>query len=646
MRVLEAILIDEIKSKYERVEDRLTMTESDLLESEDRGISELLELLYPYVKEHKLWFLGLNLTAIVAAISQTLIPVTIGSVIDNVLVNLDKHILRNSFFILLGLTFLDLLAQSGQRYTGVQFAQRVIFDIRQDLFKTLQDQELDFYAKETTGQIMARSIEEVYSLRDILTWSYRITVLVTFLFIGALVSMLNLGFQGMAVGNYGPFALAGVFFVIPVIIFKVVTSSSSRNRQIFYNTRLKNGEMSETMAENLSGIHTVKSFGREQEQIEIFNVKNQEFYDAALKGAWVRGTMQPGIIFIIGSALIFLVFVGGYLVSIASITPGNFITFMLLALQIAVPGRFVGWVGIVAQDANSAAIRLNEIFDAEVGIKEVEDPSVLADIDGKIKFDNVSFAYPSSNHTLHNINLEINPGEKIVLLGPTGAGKSTLINLIPRLFDPDEGQVLIDGHDISKLTLESLRHHIGIVHQDAFLFTMTIHDNIAFGRPDATRDEVIEAAKAAQIHEYIMTLDEGYETIVGERGVTLSGGQRQRVTIARALLKDPEILIFDDSVSAVDPKTEAYIMQNLEEASKNRTTIIISQRASSLKFVDRVVVLDKGHISQNGDHSSLMQEEGIYRDFINAVNTQVKFMDWGPEEEEDSSTVEMPQEGQ
>lgn len=590
---------------------------------------ELIDLLKPYARKHWKYFAALNFTAIAAAVSQTLIPLSIGRVVDNVLPQKDYNALFIAFLGLLGLTLLDLLAQSGARFSGVKFAQGVTFDIRQDLFQTLQEQELEFYSRETTGQIMSRSIEEVFSLRDILTWAYRITTLVIFLFLGAIFSMLQLGFKSIGNGNYGPFYLAGVFIVIPIVIYYVVIRSSSRNREIFYNTRFKYGEMTEQMAENLSGIHSVKSFGREEEQVQIFNVKNQEFYDAALKGAWVRGTMQPGVIFIISSALICLVFVGGYLVSINSITAGNFVTFMLLSLQIAVPGRFVGWVGIVAQDANSAAVRLNEIFEADVSIKEKEEAVELENIRGEISFENVNFMYPNSDtHVLENINLNVQPGEKVALLGPTGSGKSTLIALIPRFFDPKSGRILVDGKDIRDYKLKSLRHNIGIVHQDPFLFTMTVHDNIAFGRPEATRDEVISAAKAAQIHDYIMTLDEGYDTIVGERGVTLSGGQRQRVTIARVILRNPKILIFDDSVSAVDPKTEALIQENLEEASIDRTTIIISQRPSSLRYVDRIIVMDMGRIAQDGTHEELMEEEGIYQDFINAVNTQVKFMDW------------------
>ncbi|MGB1899379.1 MAG: ABC transporter ATP-binding protein [Candidatus Kariarchaeum pelagius] len=608
------------------------------------NLKELIDLLKPYIKSHKYWFVFLNIIAIVAAIAQTMFPLIIGDAIDNAFSDLDLITLQSTFFILIGLVLLDLLAQFGARYIGLNFAQRIIFDIRQNIFIKLQNQELDFYSKETTGQIMAKTMEEVYSLRDILTWGYRMSILMIFLFLGAISSMITLGISEIPNNNFGPFYLALAFFVIPVIIFITISKTSANNRLVFYNARFKFGEMSEAMAENLSGIHTVKSFGSENEQIEIFNEKNHEFYDAALKGAQVRGLLQPGVIFIIGLAIVFLVFIGGYLVSIESITPGTFITFMLLSLQIALPGRFIGWVGIITQDANSAAIRLNEIFKSTISVNDYPNAKAYDNVDGKIQFSNVTFSYDNNSLALNDINLKIAKGENIVLLGQTGSGKSSLVNLIPRFFDPISGQVLIDNIDIKDFTLNSLRRNIGVVHQDAFLFTMSIHDNIAFGKPNASREEVIISAKAAQIHEYIMTLDHGYDTIVGERGVTLSGGQRQRVTIARVLLKNPKILIFDDSVSAVDPKTEKLIMENLKNVSSNRTTIIISQRASSLKFADRIVVLDGGTIKQIGSHSELITVEGIYKEFIKAVNEQVKFMDWSDNDEQKNLSKIIPEE--
>ena len=591
-------------------------------------MNEVLELLIPYTKRHKKEFLGLNISIISAAIAQALIPLKISSIIDNGLIHRNKQVLYSGFFILLLLTMMDFMSQMGQRLFSNRYSNGVIYDIRQDLYVALQYQEIEYYSSETIGQIMARSIEEVLALRELLTWGYRITGLLTFLFITSFIAMVGISLP-----------LSLVFLLLPVLLYRYVTGSSQRNVKLFYDARVKYGDLNDSLAEDLTGIKTVKSFGRELEQIAIFNVKNQEFFDASMKTVKIRSSLQAGAIFLISIGLVILVFLGGILLDQNQLTPGEYVAFMLLVLQITVPGRFTGWIGIILQNAQSAAIRLNEIFNAPVAIQEKIDPQSLQNFSGNIKFENVSFKYPAAKnfanaHTLHEINLEIPAGQKVALLGPTGSGKSSLINLIPRFFDPIEGRVLVDGIDLKHISLKSLRGQIGIVHQEAFLFTLSLHDNIAFGRSNATREQVIEAAKAAQIHEYIMTLEDGYDTIVGERGVTLSGGQRQRVTIARTLLHNPKILIFDDSVSAVDPETEAKIQESLESASSSRTTIIISQRPSSLKYVDRIIVLDKGRIVQDGTHSELMKEDNIYKDFINAVETQIKFFDWSQKIEE------------
>jgi ABC-type multidrug transport system fused ATPase/permease subunit len=565
----------------------------------------------------------MNVGTITAVVSQTLIPVTISRIIDKALESNTKSIVVEGFFIIVLLGIIDLLSNMSQRFSSVRFSQNMMYDIRQDLYETLQYQELGFYSKETVGQIMSRTIEEVFSLRDILTWGYRIANLVTFLFIASFIVMLQISFE-----------LSIIFLIIPVIIIYIIKTSSSKNLQLFYDARFKYGEMNEVLAENLSGIQTVKSFGKEEEQIATFNVKNQEFYDAAFKTVGIRATLMPGMIFLISMALISLVFIGGVFVSRDLISPGNFVAFMLLVLQIAIPGRFIGWFGIILQDANSAAVRLNEIFNAPDLVKDKIDAKVMDQIKGEITFRHVSFDYPQTPHTLHDINITIPNGQKVALLGPTGAGKSSLINLIPRFFDPTTGSILIDGIDIRNITKRSLRSHIGIVHQEAYLFTLSIYDNIAFGNANATKEEVIAAAQAAQIHDFVSTLEEGYDTIVGERGVTLSGGQRQRVTLARTLVQNPKILIFDDSVTAVDPETEAKIQSSLQSAATERTTIIISQRPSSLRYVDRIIVLDNGHVVQDGTHTELQQVDGIYQQFLDALSTQIQFLDWDEQSKE------------
>ncbi|MCY3411078.1 MAG: ABC transporter ATP-binding protein [Candidatus Heimdallarchaeota archaeon] len=579
----------------------------------------------PYVKKYYILFFLVGLSTMIAALAETLIPIQVGIITDEVLPIKDKTGLLIGFFILLGLAILDLFMNFSMRYFVVRFAQRIIFDLRQDIFMALQEQELKFFSKENTGQIMERSISEIFSLRDLLTWGLRITFLVVFLFASAIISMISVSVE-----------MALIFVLIPILIIGFVSWFAGKNKQVFYDARYKMAEVSDTLAQNLQGIQTVKSFGREKEQEEIFNVKNQAFFDASMKTAKVRATIIPGMVIIISLALIFLVFLGGAFVATNRITVGQFITFMLLSLNLAVPGRFLGWIGIVAQDANSAAIRLGEIFDAEVDIYDSPDAENITLVDGDLKFDHISFGFEGENNILCDFSLHIPAGQKVALLGATGSGKSTLINLIPRFFDPTGGRILLDDKDIkTQFTVRSLRSHISIVHQEAFLFTLSLHDNIAFGNPSASRERVIEAAKAAHIHEFIVSLEDGYETLVGERGVTLSGGQRQRVTIARTLLKNPEILVFDDSVSAIDPETEAKIQESLERASKRRTTIVISQRPSSLRYVDRIIVLSDGKIVQDGKHDSLMLQQGIYKDFINTVTDQVKFMNWDQEIEEE-----------
>ena len=553
-----------------------------------------------------------------AATAQTLIPLKISDIIDQTLADANKSSLLIGFIILLGFTLLDLLANMIQRRFTVKMSQNVIFDLRQDLFEVLQSHELEFYSKESVGQIMSRSIEEVYSMRELLTWGYRITALVTFLFIGSIISIMRFSWQ-----------LGLVFMIIPIIVVVLTTKTSARNKELFYGARFKFGELSEVLAENLSGIQTVKSFGAEDEQIQNFNIYNQEFYEASMKTAGVRARIIPGMIFLIASMMVGLVFLGGGMVAMGELTVGNFVAFMLLSLNIAIPGRFLGFIGILIQDGNSAAIRINEILQAPPFLDEDKSANDIDTISGKIEFDNVSFGYPNANNSLCNINFTINPGEKIALLGKTGSGKSSLINLLPRFFDPTEGRILIDDKDIkTAFTIHSLRKQIGIVHQESFLFTVSIHENIAFGCAGASREDVIKAAKAAQIHDFIETLEDGYDTIVGERGITLSGGQRQRVSIAQTIMTQPKILIFDDSVSAIDPKTESRIQEALQDSMEDRTTIIISQRPSSLQYVNKVFVLDEGRIIQSGTHDELMKIEGAYRDYITQVYENVKFMDW------------------
>ena len=581
--------------------------------------------LFPYVKRKFKLFLPMVLLITIGAVAQTYIPLQVRDIIDNVLNNLQvsshSQLIFNSFLIIVGLSSIDWLTEISARFLNNRFNQGIQFEIRQDIYKVLQSQELEFYSMESIGQIMARTFEEVASLRELLGWGLRILLLIIILYFSAAIVMLQTSV-----------VLGLVYLLLAPIVLATLSKISRNNAKIFYNTRFKFGEVNEVMAESYSGIKTVKSFGRELDQIEHFNNINNEFFHTAMKEINVRSTLQPMMILFINIGVVVVLFIAGLALNFTFITSGDFIAFMLLTINLVNRGRFLGDLSISVEMGNAAAKRLNEVLKSKTYLTEREDPIPIPDDGLDIDFENVTFRYPEAHvNSLENVSFTIPAGEKVALLGTTGSGKTTLVNLIPRFFDPIEGDIYISGQNIKDYSLTELRRKVGIVHQDNFLYTMTIRENIAFGNPNATDEEIIIAAKIAQIHDFISDLPDGYNTIVGERGVTLSGGQRQRVAIARAVLPNPMILVFDDSVSAVDPETEAKLQDTIGGAATNRTIIVISQRPSSLRYVDRILVLDKGRIVQDGTHEELKSCDGIYKRFTKAVESQIKFIAWDKE---------------
>jgi len=581
--------------------------------------------LFPYVKRKFKLFLPMVLLITIGAVAQTYIPLQVRDIIDNVLNNLQvsshSQLIFNSFLIIVGLSSIDWLTEISARFLNNRFNQGIQFEIRLDIYKVLQSQELEFYSMESIGQIMARTFEEVASLRELLGWGLRILLLIIILYFSAAIVMLQTSV-----------VLGLVYLLLAPIVLATLSKISRNNAKIFYNTRFKFGEVNEVMAESYSGIKTVKSFGRELDQIEHFNNINNEFFHTAMKEINVRSTLQPMMILFINIGVVVVLFIAGLALNFTFITSGDFIAFMLLTINLVNRGRFLGDLSISVEMGNAAAKRLNEVLKSKTYLTEREDPIPIPDDGLDIDFENVTFRYPEAHvNSLENVSFTIPAGEKVALLGTTGSGKTTLVNLIPRFFDPIEGDIYISGQNIKDYSLTELRRKVGIVHQDNFLYTMTIRENIAFGNPNATDEEIIIAAKIAQIHDFISDLPDGYNTIVGERGVTLSGGQRQRVAIARAVLPNPMILVFDDSVSAVDPETEAKLQDTIGGAATNRTIIVISQRPSSLRYVDRILVLDKGRIVQDGTHEELKSCDGIYKRFTKAVESQIKFIAWDKE---------------
>ena len=579
---------------------------------------EFLKFIYPYTKEHKYSFSITLFFVLIGCYTAIEVPLEIG-VLINTLPNIQfASDVYNAFLILFALAVLDYIAQFGVRIAGTNYQRDVMESIRRDVFKKLHEQEMAYYSKETTGQLMERTVDEVYQFQEILAWGVRIVS--TIIIVSAVVIALMFLTSPL---------LAFIFALTYPILLYVLNKTSKKNAKTFYEARLRFGNLSEVMAENLSGIKTVKSFGREKEQVDIFKKKNTDYIDTSNELVAVKSFLQPGMIAVYSIAVVTFLASGGFFLYSNLISAGLFASFVLLILRLGQQTRFLGDLGIDLLMADSSSIRLNEVLKAKLVLEDDPDADIMTEMTGRIEFKNVSFVYPGNSFKyFDNVNLEIRPGEKIALLGPTGSGKTTLVNLIPRFLDPSEGTDLIDEKDIKHLSRKSLRQFIQVVHQDNFLYTITLYENIAFGRPSADLDEVIHYSEASQIHGFINSLANKYDTIVGERGVTLSGGQRQRTTIARGLLVRPKIIIFDDSVSAIDPETEAKIQETISQINKDITLIVISQRPSSLKFVDRIIVLDEGTIIQQGSHNELMLVDGLYKRFINSVKKQVKFIDW------------------
>jgi ATP-binding cassette subfamily B protein len=369
--------------------------------------------------------------------------------------------------------------------------------------------------------------------------------------------------------------------------------------------------------ENISGQRVVKAFARKQYEMEKFERDNKELLQRSIRAERLSAINWSLMRLLTEMSLAIILWYGGRQVISTELTLGTLMSFNMLLGQLLGPIRMLGWQVSMVQRTIASGERIFEILDTQADVRDKPGAKPIGKIEGRVTFENVSFAYDGVNMVLKNINLDVSPGETVAILGGTGSGKTTLINLIPRFYDVTEGRILIDGIDIRDVTVESLRRQIGIVTQETFLFSASLRDNIAYGNPEATDHEIMEAAKAAHIHDFIMSLPDGYDTIIGERGVGLSGGQKQRVAIARALLMDARILLLDESTSSVDVETEMQIQQAFSRLLKDRTAFIIAQRLSTVRDADRVIVLDNGRIAEEGTHEELLQLGGIYTAIYN-----------------------------
>lgn len=490
-----------------------------------------------------------------------------------------------------------------QWYLSELIGQRVIYEMRRSIHEHLQILPPSYFTNMGTGQVMSRLTSDIDAVQQFFGYGALLLVQMVILMfvVGTYLALLN-------------WQLMLATCITFPILFKTVFWLDHNVRPAWKKVREVMGELTETLQENISGIRVVKAFAREPYEIEKFAAKNRAHYDANMDRAGIESVGQPHLDFLTGISFVFVVCLGGYLVVNEKMSLGTLLAFNGLVWSVIWPIRMLGWLVNTSEQALAAAPRLFEILDAVPSIRNAPEAVTLEEVEGRIEFENVSFAFPGdTREALKDITLSILPGERVAIVGGTGSGKSTLVNLLPRFLDPTEGRITLDGKDLREIDLQSLRHHIGVVLQDNFLFSATVHENLALGRPDADRDETRRAAELAQAAPFIDHLPRGYETPVGERGIGLSGGQKQRIALARALLVDPKILILDEATSSVDTETEYLIQEGLDEVMKGRTSIIIAKRLSTIRGADKIVIMDQGRVTMVGTHEELLAEPGFYR---------------------------------
>lgn len=505
--------------------------------------------------------------------------------------------------LILGIAVVRGFVAFANRFFGEWLTHRVAFDLRNHFYSSVQSLPFAFHDRAQTGDLMSRATSDITETERFAGVGLLDLTATIILVVGVSAAMMLEDFR---------LALLVMLPLAALIVTAIYFGNTIR--PLFRRIQEQMGVLSSVMQESMTGIGVVKAFAREEHELEKFDRENQLWFEKRYESIRLWANYWPLFTFILSISILLLLWFGGPPALRGEITVGSLFAMISYVLMLNAPVSHLGFLVNMAATASASAARVFEIIDTPNEVVEAPNARVLSDVRGEVRFEHVSFAYTEGRSTLRDISFCASPGQVVALIGPTGSGKSTVTNLIPRFYDPTGGRVLIDGVDLREVQVKSLREQIGIVLQAPFLFNATIAENIAYGRPDAPMAEIEAAAQAAAADKFIRSFPEGYQTMVGERGVTLSGGQKQRIAIARAILRNPRILILDDSTSSVDTETEHLIQEALAVIMQGRTTFIIAQRLLTLKSADMILVLDGGRIVQRGSHLELLAQDGLYRE--------------------------------
>jgi len=570
-----------------------------------------------YVKPY--WWMAVVtlLLSVVSTIIQMIPQYLTRTLVDDVILNQQTQLL---IWVVAGLLLvygLSSLIGGVRGYLTGKLGQKVLFDLRTNLYAHLQKLTVNYFDQRQTGSIMARVIGDVNRLQSFLSNGLQ-DVIIQFFTIIVICVMLFMTNVRLA-----------VIALLPVPLVLLATIYFNKYiRKVWHRIHRRSSELNAILGDTLPGIRVVKAFGREDNEVEKFKKKHLEFYDAVMLANNLNNKFYPALSFVITFGIVTIWGLGGKEViqgiqdpALQTLTLGDLVLFTGLLGQLYGPIQRLSHLSGMLQESATSAERIFEILDNQPERPDVEHPIVLNDIKGDIVFENVSFEYEKGEKVLRNINLHIRPGEMVGIVGASGSGKTTLINLLSRFYPVSQGVIKVDGIDINQIEIKSLRDQMAVVLQEPFLFHATIAENIAYGKEDATREEIIWAAKMANAHEFISKFPDGYDTILGERGTGLSGGQKQRLSIARAILRSPKILILDEATSAVDTVTETLIQDAIDNLVKDRTTIAIAHRLSTLRNADRIIVMDNGCIVEEGTHEELMRKNGAFAKLVEMQST-------------------------